>query len=243
MNYGEVRAKFVELTGRDDLVNEDGTDNGADFFIHKGQRHLDRVYYSQKSQARVFKKVESGDYGILFNDCRSVLQVWIANTTGRIELTKKTNDWFRSEYTSVQYQDLDVGLPRYYMLGMFRTQPDMESMSAEDLDAIMGYLDVPMSEGFVWNGILFMPPADGDYMVEVLGYFYSPQLTSNTAENFWTANHPETLIKAALYEMEGFYRNTEGLKDASGFLMGDTVELDKDVVEEEMAGFDMEMEG
>ena len=242
MTHKEVRDKFIELSGRYDLVNEDGTDNGADFFIHKGQRILDRHHYHQKGTARVFKKVAAGDHGVVFEDCRAVTEVWVANDEGRVRMEKKTHNWLRENYTSTYYSGLDQGCPYYYAVGLFRIHPSLEVMPMGDMAIIMGYLDAPMTGGYKYNGIIFLPPSDGEYMIEVIGYFYSPQLTGDTDENFWTSTHPEILIKSALYQLEGFYRNTEGLKDASLFLLSDMAELDKDQVEEEMADIDQEME-
>ena len=44
MNLGTIRAKFIELSGRDDLVNADDTDNGANYFITAGQRFLEKKF-------------------------------------------------------------------------------------------------------------------------------------------------------------------------------------------------------
>lgn len=44
MDLSEVRAKFIQLSGRDDLVNADTTDNGANYFINAGQKFLDRMF-------------------------------------------------------------------------------------------------------------------------------------------------------------------------------------------------------
>jgi hypothetical protein len=54
--------------------------------------------------------------------------------------------------------------------------------------------------------------------------------------SFWTEVHPSTLIKAALYELEGFYRNTEGQKDYLATLRSDVTGLDNDAVEQELVG-------
>jgi len=44
VDLSEVRAKFIELSGRDDLVNANDSDNGANYFINAGQKFLDRRF-------------------------------------------------------------------------------------------------------------------------------------------------------------------------------------------------------
>ncbi len=241
MSLKAVRDKFIELSGRFDLVNEDGTDSGGNWFINKAQRFLDRHHYNQKSEARVFRKIESGDYGIIFTDCRSITSVWIADEESRIELEKRTDQWFRENYTVKPFTSIDTGTPVCYTQGLFRIHPSMEALAGEDMAIIMGYLDIPMTEQFLYNGIIFAPPANNDFMIEVIGHFYSPKLVNDNDESFWTTNHEEVLIKATLYQLEGFYRNSEGLKDATAFVTSDLMELDKDTVEQEMAGVNSEM--
>ena len=44
MNLGTIRAKFITLSGRDDLVNNDDSDNGANYFINAAQKYLDKRF-------------------------------------------------------------------------------------------------------------------------------------------------------------------------------------------------------
>ena len=62
MNLLQIRQKFRTLSGRHDLVESDGSDNGADFYINAGQRHLDRLDETQKSPAICYKFCEVNRY-------------------------------------------------------------------------------------------------------------------------------------------------------------------------------------
>ena len=52
MNYKDVRDKFVEISGRYDLITATNEDNGADFFLNAGQKYLDRFLDAGKAIAR-----------------------------------------------------------------------------------------------------------------------------------------------------------------------------------------------
>jgi len=43
MNLKEIRQEFAEKSGQLDLVNEDGSDNGANFYLNAGQQYLDKL--------------------------------------------------------------------------------------------------------------------------------------------------------------------------------------------------------
>lgn len=119
MDLEDIRDKFIELSGRDDLANDDGTDNGADYFINAGQKFLDKRF-------------------------------------GHAEL--------------------------------------------------------------------------------------SLELSNDSDTSWWTLEAPETLITAALYELELSYRNTEGARDWLGGIDNDLDGMEKDVISEEITGVD-QMEG
>jgi len=51
MDLESVRAWLVKTTGRNDLANTDGSDNGADKYIRAGSMLLDLKMETQKSPA------------------------------------------------------------------------------------------------------------------------------------------------------------------------------------------------
>lgn len=61
--------------------------------------------------------------------------------------------------------------------------------------------------------LLFMPPADADYGIEIWGAFGNAPLSAETSYNWWTDQHPDLVIDAAraVYERQG-HRNVSGAK-------------------------------
>jgi len=96
----------------------------------------------------------------------------------------------------------------------------------------LGYgYDVMVGDHSEYNGVLMMPPADKDYMVEVEGLFYTPYLGAEDDENYWSINHPNILIMAAIREIEVFNRNSEGMRDWMTSIMEEFKGLESDLVE------------
>jgi hypothetical protein len=59
MNLGEVRTKFIKISGRDDLVNADLTDNGANFYINAGQQFLDKRFGYEEVQLDMIQDTDT----------------------------------------------------------------------------------------------------------------------------------------------------------------------------------------
>jgi hypothetical protein len=72
--------------------------------------------------------------------------------------------------------------------------------------------------------------------------YYSPTLSATLSgvtwtqtKSFWSEVYPSILLKAALYELEAFYRNSEGAKDWDNALRVDISGLDMDAADQESA--------
>ena len=79
MDLLALRTQFIILSGRHDLV-EDTTDyvnNGADFFIQSGQRFLQSLLETFKSDAFILRVLATGANRISFTDCQAVKDVWL----------------------------------------------------------------------------------------------------------------------------------------------------------------------
>jgi len=61
--------------------------------------------------------------------------------------------------------------------------------------------------------MIFMPPANDDFTVEIWGDFSAPALSNNNDDNWWTVEHPDLVVNAAraIYERQG-HRNVSGAK-------------------------------
>jgi len=252
MDYEALRERFVELSGRYDLVDSSWNDSGADFFINAGQRYLDRLVEHQKSLARSYNAITAGDVHVKVADLEAVKEVWVVNADGKHKLIKKTITELRDTYYEC-WTEIPRNIPKYYALAVFRPSPD--ESSDDDLSAHLDTTDIITTvdeDGpghYTYNGVVFMPPADGGYTLTVWGKFMSPKLTAKVTDStwvqtrsYWTEVHPDILIEAALMKLEGFYRNTEGLKDWNNFLSLDLLSLDRTLADQEMSDV-FEMEG
>ncbi len=246
MEYYLLRKKFVELSGRYDLINADLTDNGADFFIDAGQKWLDRLQDTGKMRAKNVQSVAAGTIKVYIAGLRSVVEVWAGNTTEYLyELKKATLNYIRTEYGQ-QLGSVTQGSPEWYTPAIFRPFVDTHTTTT-----LSGYYDVDdliLPTGatpvhYTYHGIVICPPPDDTYYISTYGLYYSPTLTATLSgstwtqtESFWSNTHPDVLILAALRSLEEFYRNTEGVKDRETAVMAAVTGMDKDAAEEEAAG-------
>jgi hypothetical protein len=250
MDYKDLRKKFVELSGRYDLIKSTDEDDGADFFINAGQKYLDRLLTTNKMWARYPVAVAAGTYIVKTVDIRAIKEVWISNADGKIQLTPCNMQQLRTEYAE-EFASVTQGQPTYYAPAIFRPAPDsLNSITGlSDSADLLLYNATAPAQHFNYHGIVIMPPPDVAYTVTIWGLFYSPTLTATLSgstwtqvKSYWTEVHPEVLIEAALFKLEGFYRNTDGAKDFKATLMEDVSGLDNDSVEEDLVG-DMQMGG
>lgn len=247
MNLLAFRQLFRTLTGRYDLVNADGSDNGANFFINAGQKYLDRTVDIPQAKGRVFKDVVAGQYLVKFQNTRSILEVWCIGDNGtgvydRLPLRKYPMDELRGvdprtleQFYVEMFSDMDQDRPTYYSPALLRLQPDSDG-------GVGGFMDV-LAEGHqYYNGVMFMPPADGNYSIEIVGNFYSLEMSSDTDHTYWTDVHPSILIQATMREVEIMHRNREGVADWTSAVQEGVVGIDMDGVAE-MITDATEMEG
>jgi len=234
MNLLEIRTKFIELSGRVDLVvnTTDYVDSGANFFINAGSRYLDRLENVAKSPGKIYKRIEDGGWYATFNECRAVKKVYVTGDEGRREIDKKELGWLMLEYPGV-VSDLTTGIPRYYAPAILRSIP--QSLGAVTMSQFVGEIVQTEIGHATYNGIIWMPPSDEAKIVEIQGLFYSEKLEVDKDVNFWTINDPLVCVFAALRALEVSYRNTEGVKDWERAIKSEVVGLGMDDVEETVA--------
>ena len=236
MNLLQIRKKFRALSGRFDLVNEDGSDNGVDFFINSGQRHLDRMDETQKSWGSSFRFLEIGGYSVQFPYCRAIKEVWVGSTTARWQLEKKSLQDMLAGYFTGLPSGLTTGEPFYYSPMISRAVPELYKTPADELESFIGYVDTMSANHFAYNSILIAPPSDARLTVDVRGLFYTDQLTDNTDKSYWSEVHPDVLVMAAMRMVEVVNRNTQGVNDWDSAIAAAVIGIGKDLVEEEIAG-------
>ena len=243
MDLVTLRQKFVELTGRYDLVEDttDWADAGADFFINAGLKYLDRSETIKKTFARSFPQVTSGDWYAIFENCRAIKEVWCSNSAGeRWKLEKKDFNVLRSAYADIP-SNLDGGDPTYYS-PVQTLRNASETAGQMTIDYFYSTETTEDYDHFTYNALIFMPPADATFRLEIVGMFDTPELSDDDDENFWSAVHPLALVMAGGRALEISYRNTQGAKDWERSILMELGGFGRDAVEEEVSEIS-EMEG
>jgi len=233
MNLLELRTKLRQLSGRFDLVNEDGSDNGADFFINEGQKFLDRLDETQKSIASCFRFVEEGGFSAQFPFCRAIKEVWAMNSTSRWRLKKKSLQELVSEYLTGTPGSRNLGTPLYYAPGITRYIP--EDASVDSLESFISWVDIPAGNAHEYNTVILNVPSQEKIALDIKGLFYTKQLKHDTDENYWSTVHPFLLIMAAQRAMEIANRNTQGVNDWNNAIIVEMRQLGMDLIEEIVA--------
>jgi hypothetical protein len=129
--------------------------------------------------------------------------------------------------------DQDPGTPLYYSPVVTRKVPADTDLSA--FSAYMQYLDTMTNLAYDFNGIVIVPPASQQMLIEVRGFFYSKELVEETDVNHWTVNHPLTLVKAVMRELEIFNQNQSKVKGWDDALLIEIDQINKDLVSELVA--------
>lgn len=240
MNLLQIRTKFRDLSGRYDLVNDDFSDNGSDFFINEGGKWLDRTIETQKSWASFMAILNAGAWYVQFPNARAIKEVWITTTEGKWQLEKKRlQDMMAAFFTQVP-ADWTNGTPEYYSPAITRYIPeDVTPATLATFAAFVGII-TPATHDF--NAIILSAPVDQNTLVEIIGLFYSILLTADDDENYWSTVHPLLLIQAAIRQTYIVGGNKPLLDILNQGIVDDLGRIDKDLTEQMIAEID-EMEG
>jgi hypothetical protein len=239
MNLLEVRTQFVKVSGRYDLVTSPTifTDNGANYFIQAGQDMLERLVGTlPDSEGRIWKTLPAGGYYLSFQKrCRAIKEIWVNSSTERYRLRKVDWEELKAKFNT-PILETDKGAPLYFCPAKLR------EVDVEGKDKTGIFFNYTLADSKDYRGILVLPPTDTDYDIEVLGMFYQPKLYNEEDTNVWTILYPDALVKAAVYQLELFYKDRHKLKGLFDGLSLDILEIGKDVVEEEISDI-VQMEG
>lgn len=233
MTLLEIRTKFIEFSGRYDLITdtESFQDNGANFLIQSGQRWLDRTFEILKSSANFYATLAANSYYLLIPECRVIKGVWATYQNGMIGALKSlTLERMRRCCSQT------AGCPYSYAPCSIRTVPETA-----------GQLTVPPStivleDNFPYNAIVFNVPFQEQVSIEVNGYFYQSLLVNDTDQNFWSVEHSWVLVLAALRAMEIAQRNSAGVADWETAIRSEMLGVEYDLVDQ-IAGPIRGMEG
>lgn len=229
MSLKETRNEFLRKSGRYDLGSIDGEDNGANFYINSGQRMLDRRMANEQLRAKRIGKLEVGQYIKIFPQAKVISNVWLINdTTGDIiTLDRKTYQQIRDFYAQ-SFNVMDNSTPAYWCPAYVRLDPNL---TIDEVPFEIDKMDEYVLGGYKSNGIIFSPPTDTEYRIDVLGKFYTANLTNDGDKSIWTESYPNVLLYAALYQLEVTHRNSEGARDWLAAIDNELIGMDMDSVE------------
>lgn len=213
---GQIRSTVIEVTGRQDLTENMYNDvTKFDFFLNSALKLLDTAQKTPESKRWLKKDIAIGDHSLNFQNARVIHEVWMSNADGRYELEKKTLNWIMSNYGDPDDTDVTTGTPLYYGLDVIHLSPQQRTLG----DALpppgeftYNYSSILFKASYGYNGIVWYPPTDVVYTVDILADFYSV-LDSDGDSNYWSVQYPNVLVQAVCFAIEVFYRNTAGMRD------------------------------
>ncbi len=249
MTLSDVRIDFIKASLRYDLVASGdisaNVDAGANYFLNAGQKFLDVKSRHPKSSRKHMTSIASGEYSLEVKDLLSVERLTFITSEGRRDITSKVKT----------IQDLRIlapalitdwipGTPSSWAMNVIGLAPEQKAETSSTFLAsgVLDYDDVHFSDDHEWRGILFYPPVDQTYTIELVGKFYSAVLTADATVTYWTEVHPEMLVIAGLYALERTLKNTTAMKDHLNALEPMLQLLDVTEVESELAGIPMDFE-
>ena len=233
MNLFEFRRMLVETSGRFDLVNDDFSDNGANFFINAAQRYLETICHWDKQEA-VHAEELRGVSVFMLPGLRAVNSVLARMDSSNIwvELVRVPLTQARTYVAN----NLETGLsvPLFYALIRSRG----ETTGNKTSDFFTGYGDfqeVLDGQNYDSAGIFLSPlnRSEESIHVEVHGTFRAAALTNDFAENYWTAEWPTILLYAASRELEVFQRNMNGVREWDSALANILTAQEMDMIQDE----------
>lgn len=241
MTLLQLKTQLIKECGRTDLVVDTSAyvDAGIQYFIDAGQRYLDNHQFTPKTHGWYKMNIAASAVFQEIQSIRVIKEVWMQNVDGRFPLEKKPYGWIKENYAD-QASALDTGQPAYWAHAVTLMSTEQQALTRANYTNDFTYDadDLLFSDENPYDreAVLWMPPADGAYTLQVLAEFFSKFLSADTDKNFWTLIYPEVLIKAAQRAIEVAYRNTEGVKDWDSAIFDDLVGIDSNLVKEEQAG-------
>jgi hypothetical protein len=243
MTLLSVRTQAVDISGRYDLINEDGdtpesgSDNGMNKYINSGQRYLDMQFDSKKGDGVRYDNLAIDGWYLPIQNIRAIEDVWVNNTTTRWQLERKTLFWLKENFES-SVSTTASEASAYWAPTLLR------GISVTNKDTLGAFFNYALTQtGYEgYSGIVILSPTSEALVVEVSGKFWSPTLTNDSDESYWSSVHEMLLVWATLRQLEISYRNKEGASDWDSAINSYIFGLDKDEIQEQISSTD-QMEG
>jgi len=221
MHLTELQTRLTSVSGRLDLDTPTLTD-----YINNGIKLLDELSGSINIPKWHFTKLNAGDRTVILPaHARNILDIWIHTDTDATQLTLTT-------LTAIRNAAVLAGCPAEYALIPVLVS-DNTTIAMSEYYANLGEFTVDSS--FTPNGLRLWPTPDREYILEVLGNFYSPALSVTQTDNYWAAQQPDLVISAAMYKIDVDCRNTMGAREALATISLELNELANDRIELELS--------
>ena len=232
MKLIELIDEFKEASGRIDLDDLTITKH-----LNRGSRLLDRRSKREKIESRAHASLDPLGYILTTDpDLRSIKSVWASTATKRWQLGQTSLADMRGWYNESPHT-VAPGAIQAYCLTSVTLGPggpvDGANPSANFFVQWSG--DLLFNNAAGYKGMIVWPVAEEVTVIEVIGNYYTPALKAEPGYdiNWWSMNHPELLIQAALITLDANYRNTAGAKDLYAFIDNELLEIYHDDIEED----------
>lgn len=205
---------LIDQTGRTDLVvntttfAEPSNGLGARFWLNRAQRLLDRIQQTPQSDAWHLVKPVAGTYTIALTQCRAITELWYTDSDGKRDKVDRVDLSNLREYYYKDPTEYDQGIPLHWALQSFRQEPGQQGTTPSTDD----YEDLYIGAADTYQGLIFMPPSDGNITYRIKGKWYSKALTADNDTSYWTQELPEALVLATRWFIEGTYKNEGGME-------------------------------
>lgn len=243
----DARTEFVKASRRYDLVVDaiNFVDAGANRYINNGIRILDRKIDHPKQFRSEFFQLAVGDNSIIPEYLMHLRDLYVSDADGRVNIinNRMSLNGFLKEYSKA-IADQDSGTPVDWALHNEGLAPSQIGDNSATFTAAsyLGFENIHFQDAAIgpdwnFNTILLGPKADAVYTVEVQGKYYSRRLTDDSNQNFWTVQHPELVVQAAIWILERNNRNAAGARAIMAGIEEELDGLDNEALEWEFDGF------
>lgn len=233
MNLVDLIDEFKEASGRIDL--DDAT---ILKHINRGSRLLDRRSKREKSESRAHTALQPLSYIMTTDpDLRYIKQVWASTTTKRWQIGEIDLAVIR-EYYNTYPHTVSPGDVTSYALTTATLAPggtlSSENPSAEFWPQFTG--DALFSNSSGYRAMILYPVPEEVTVIEIIGTYYTQAIRDEIGydKNWWSINHSQLLVHAALITLDANYRNTSGAKELYAFIDEELREIFYDDIEEEL---------
>ena len=182
--FSEIKARVISQSGRDDLVDAAGVDVGlgVGFYVSCAQRLLDGLQQHTKQTGRHTEQLAAGDYYKTIPYSMDISEVRIADAIANTVLTNVPDIQELKGYYNRPVADLTRGEPRFYSMNVIRVAPSQSTYLVEEsFDNTFDTADLDFSHNMAYAGILFYPPSDQAYTMQIEGRWYEAPLGDDVA--------------------------------------------------------------